>query len=66
MTVNDGEHDPDREGEILGIVVNVSGMSIITFTSSRHYPLEGTAEADQLVEIARAAADRMRVAVDTG
>ena len=65
MTVADGTYDPDQEGEILGIVVNVSGMSIIVSTSSRHFPREGTAEADQLVDIARIAADRMRAAVGT-
>lgn len=62
MTVNDGEYDADRDGEILGIVVNVAGMSIIVNPPSRDTPREGTSEADQLVEIARVAADRMRTA----
>jgi hypothetical protein len=37
-------------------------MSIIVNPPSRDTPREGTPEADQLVEIARVAADRMRTA----
>ena len=66
MTVNDGEHSPEREGEILGVVVNVAGMTVIVLPPSGATPLEGSPEADQFVEISRAAADRMRTAVQTG
>lgn len=60
MPVNDGEYDADRDGEILGIVVNVAGMSIIVNPPSPEAPRECTPEAGQLVEIARVAADRLR------
>ena len=66
MTVNDGEYDPERDGEILGIVSNVAGMSIIVMPPSKDAPREGSAQADQLVEIARIAADRMSAAAATG
>lgn len=66
MTVNDGEHSPEREGEILGIVVNVAGMSLIISPPSGETPREGSSGADQLVEISRVAADRMRVAATSG
>jgi len=66
MTINDGEYDADRDGEILGIVVNVAGMSLIIMPPSRDTPREGSTGADQLVEIARVAADRMRAATTAG
>ena len=66
MTVNDGEYSSEREGEILGIVVNVDGMSIIVMPPSGDTPREGSKKANDLVEIARVAADRMRAAVQAG
>jgi len=57
LNIND---NPGYEGEIMGIVVNIDDMSLLVMAPVRDTPLEGSPEADQLVEMARVAADRMR------
>ena len=54
------DETPERDGEIMGIIINIGDMSLLVMPPVADTPLEGSAQADEFVEMARVAADRMR------
>lgn len=57
--------DPEHEGEIIGIFANVEGMWLSVAPPTSDTPVEGSPKAEQLISIARVAADRLRVAAQS-